>query len=104
MPGVMFNPRTLSTGPKMACLWEFAAPWLNNGEFDVEAFKRSVGSAEAPIARNGYTGSQLDKNEHMKVGAHHSFPFCLLPVYYLLFILFFTSLCTHEYSVYPNKA
>lgn len=55
------------TGPKMKCLTDFSTPWFVNGVFNPEEFCNSVGDAVGPVARDGYTGSQLEKGETMKV-------------------------------------
>jgi hypothetical protein len=55
------------TGPKTRCLTEFALPWFKQGVFNVDEFCKSAGDAIGPIARNGYSGSQLEKGETMKV-------------------------------------
>lgn len=60
------------SGSHMNSLLDFSKPWFANAgrEFDVKTFIRSVGDAEAPIARNGYTGSQLASGEHMQVKSY----------------------------------
>jgi len=55
------------TGPKTKCLTDFATPWFVNGVFNPKEFCESAGNAVGPVARDGYSGSQLEKGETMKV-------------------------------------
>ena len=58
------------TGPKTHCLTEFSSPWFKNGVFDVQQFCNSVGTAVGPLARDGYTGSQLESGESMMISEY----------------------------------
>jgi hypothetical protein len=55
------------TGPRMQEMTEFSRAWFSSGAFDPDEFAASCGTAEAPVCRAGYTGSQLEAGEKMAV-------------------------------------